>query len=157
MHLSAACRRRVGVDTSAKQWMAEINSVTVDLDDALVLRLLKDRHGVGIGGARDQLQRGCGQAGGRKQRLAAVGAQSTQPGAHQFCEAAGQRRFIAPGVILHGASQFQRVERIAARKLLYSTHFRPRERPAESLGQNRVRGPEAQRTHPNASQTVRPP
>ena len=124
MHGAAECGGGVCVDTSTEQRMAEIDSVTVDLDDALVFRLLKYRHGIGIGGARDQIQRGCGQAGGRKQCPAAVGAQSSEPGPHQVCEAAGQRRFITPGVVRHGTSEFQRIERVTARKLVYTTHFR---------------------------------
>ena len=82
-----------------------------------------------------------GQAGGRKQRLAAVRGQSPQPGPHQFREAARQRRAITPGVLLYGSPQLERVERIAARKFVYPTHFRACEGPAESLGQNGVHAP----------------
>ena len=114
--------------------------MTRDLDDARVLRGFEQRDDVACGATRhlgDEIHGRRGGAGRGEEHRLHVGVETIDPGLHQLGKGVRQRGLGNRRVGSHRPCQFDCVEGISARDLLYPQHGRPRERPVQSLGDAR--------------------
>ena len=154
VHPAEAGQRGARLDADGEQRVGEANAVAVVLHQPALLGLVEQHHGAGAQGARQQVGGGLGQGGHGQQQLLEVGVETRQASLHDLLQTRrehqrGRRRAV------HGqlARQLQRVEEVAAGRLVHALERAQGQRPVGALAHHvpqraRVQRREAPDVHP---------
>ena len=132
----------------------------VERDDPFPLRGVESLENVGsvaVGG-RDQLDGRTGERGGEEHHVAGLGRQPRQAAVEQLVQALGHSE-RAPGLGSRArpdelASELEREERIAGRRLLHPAELRPRQLEPGPFLQQAMKCTQAQRTEEEPIETL---